>query len=96
MKKSLIFVVLLSILPLMGINRAFADGSMLWSTSIGYGGRRVNTGTDVTAIPQYARVRDITFSVPKANPDVLIVGIRFDGPFDISPLGSDKQLSANI
>jgi len=96
MKKSLIFVVLLSILPLISIDPVFADDSMLWSTSIGYGGRRVNTGTDVTAIPQYARVRDIAFSVPRVNPDILIVGIRFDGPFDHSPLGSEKQLSANV
>ena len=96
MKKFFIFAVVLSMLPLITINPASADSSILWSTSIGYGGRRVNTGVDVSAIPPYARLRDISFSVPKVNPDILIVGIRFDGPFDNSPMGSDKQLSANI
>jgi hypothetical protein len=90
---SLIAVLLIS---LGGVNSAVADDSMLWSTSIGYGGAVTNSGTDVLAIPSYARLRDLTFSVPKLNPDVLVVGLRFDGVFETSPLAADKKLLANV
>jgi hypothetical protein len=81
---------------LAGVNPAAADDSMLWTASIGYHGATVNSGTDVLAIPSYARLRDLTFSVPKSNPDVLIVGLRFDGVFEASPLAPEKKLIANV
>ncbi len=81
---------------LVGVNPAEADDSMLWTTSIGYHGATVNNGTDILAIPSYARLRDLTFSVPKSNPDVLVVGLRFDGVFETSPLAADKKLNANV
>jgi len=85
-----IFFTLFTIVP------AAADDSMLWTTSIGYNGVRVNPGTDIQSLPEYIRLRDITFSVPKVNPDVLIVGIRFDGTFDAAPLSADRKVSAGL
>ena len=73
-----------------------ASEEMWWEASIGYGGAVINRGTDVRSIPMYARIRDLTFSVPKSNPDALIVGIRFDQKFDEEPLASDKFLKAGI
>ena len=96
MRKLLVFLFSLFLLPMYFINSASADDSMLWTTSIGNQGVIVNSGTDVLAIPSYARLHDLTFSVPKSNPDVLVVGLRFDGVFDASPLSADKNLIANV
>ena len=81
---------------LVGVNPAAADDSMLWSTSFGYGGSLVNSGTNIQSIPPYAVLRDITMAVPKTNPDVLIVGMRFDGTFDNVPLSTDKGLMTSL
>jgi hypothetical protein len=96
MKLARLSLISVLILSLVGANPVAADDSMLWTTSIGYAGAVVNSGTDVLAIPSYARLRDLTFSVPKLNPDVLVVGLRFDGVFETSPLGADKKLIANV
>ena len=84
------------LLTLTCVISATADNSMLWSTSIGYNGVKVNPGTDMQSLPSYIRLRDITFSVPKINPDVLIVGIRFDETFDATPLSVDKKVSTGL
>jgi len=81
---------------LAGVNPAAAADSMLWTTSFGYGGSLVNSGTNNQSIPPYAILRDITMSVPKTNPDVLIVGLRFDGTFDSAPLSTDKALLTGL
>ena len=48
------------------------------------------------AIPPYAILREITMSVPRGNPDALIVGLRFDGTFDSDPLSKDKGLMTGL
>lgn len=94
--KSLRLILVGILINLSIINSANADDSMWWETTIGYSGAVVNSGTDVRSIPMYARVRDLSFSVPKSNPDVLIVGLRFDQKFDDKPLEQSKNLLAGI
>jgi len=96
MKFIYFFLVSALMFTLVGVNPAEADDSMLWSTSFGYGGSLVNSGTNGQSIPPYAVLRDITLSVPKTNPDVLIVGMRFDGTFDDAPFSTDKALLTGL
>ena len=75
---------------------ASAGSDMLWSTQTGYVGARVNSGVDPRSIPDYARLHDLSFEVPKINPDILIVGIRFDKQFDGAPLSATKKMSVGL
>jgi hypothetical protein len=72
---------------------AIAADEMLSVNSYGYGGVLVNSGTDVATIPMYARLRDLVIAIPKANPDAMILKIRFDGKTGTTPLEASKKLS---
>jgi hypothetical protein len=94
--KTAILLTLVSLLTCGNFQSSSADDSMLWSSINGYFGAQTNTGVDIRSIPEYARVHDLSFSVPKSNPDVLVVGVRFDGPFDSAPLSASKNLFVGI
>lgn len=77
----------------MSLTSASAADEMLSENSYGYGGVRVNSGTDVATIPMYARLRDLVIAIPKANPDAMILKIRFDAKTGNTPLDASKKLT---
>lgn len=78
---------------LMSINThaGISAPEYIWTSEMSTGWN-VNSGEDRTAIPPIARLYNVGFAVPQSNPDRLIVKIRMDEPFDLTPLDPSKKL----